>query len=352
MGRLAGGVAHDFNNLLGVILNYVTLIEKQQLADQVRHDVAQMREATERGAALTQQLLTFARREPARTELIDVGEVVRSVATLLERTLGPAITLELNLSPEPLHVLLDRQQLDQVVVNLAINSRDAMPRGGHLVVSTAWESDDELPLLLRIRDTGTGMSPDVVARVFEPFFTTKPRGQGTGLGLSTVYGIVSRAGGRISIDSLPGEGTTFNIRLPASKVAASETVRTDVTSSEVSHRNARILLVDDDLALRDATRRTLRDAGYDVRVASDGREALDVLADLSFGVDVVVSDVVMPRLTGTELAEHLRQHAPRLPLVLMTGHDSASQPFAATVLLKPVDGEKLLMAVEEALRDR
>ncbi len=116
MGRLAGGVAHDFNNLLGVILNYVTLIEKQQLADQVRHDVAQMREATERGAALTRQLLTFARREPARTELIDVGEVVRSVATLLERTLGPAITLELNLSPEPLHVLLDRQQLDQVVV--------------------------------------------------------------------------------------------------------------------------------------------------------------------------------------------------------------------------------------------
>lgn len=352
LGRLAGGVAHDFNNLLGVILNFVTLIEKQELPPQARHDVARVRDAAERGAALTRQLLTFARREPTRTEPVDLGTAVRGVATLLERTLGPTIALEIELAAEPLVVLLDHQQLDQVVVNLAINARDAMAHGGRLVISTAHQPDDELPIHLRVSDTGTGMSPEVISRVFEPFFTTKPRGQGTGLGLATVYGVISRAGGRITIDSRPGVGTCFDIHLPAASDVAPPTSAPTVASATGAPRGTRILLVDDDVALRDVTRRILRDAGYDVRVAGDGREALDVLADASFDVDVVVSDVVMPRLGGVELAQHLERHAPHLPVILMTGYDSAPAPLKQRVLPKPVDGATLMATLEEALRAR
>lgn len=349
LGRLAGGVAHDFNNLLGVILNLVTLIEKQEMAPPTRHDVAQVRAAAERGAALTRQLLTFARREPMRTEPVDVGHAVRGVATLLERTLGPSIALDIELAAQPLVVLIDHQQLDQVMVNLVLNARDAMAQGGRLVISTAHELDAELPIHLRVSDTGTGMSPEVISQAFEPFFTTKARGQGTGLGLATVYGVISRAGGRITIDSRPGVGTSFDIHLPAaSDVAPPASTPTEVSAA----RAARILLVDDDLALRDATQRILHDAGYDVYVASDGRDALNLLTDASFDVDVVVSDVVMPRLSGVELAHHLQRLAPDLPVILMTGFDSSPTPLAQPVLPKPVDGATLMATLKEALRGR
>lgn len=354
LGRLAGGVAHDFNNLLGVILNFVTLIEKQELAAQTRLDVAQVRAATERGIALTRQLLTFARREPTHVEPIDLGEAVRDIGELLQHSLGPTVTLLFDLSPEHIVVDIDRQQLDQVVANLVINARDAMPEGGRIVITTSRDEHVEQPILLRIRDTGVGMSPETVSRVFEPFFTTKPRGQGTGLGLATVYGVVSRAGGSVSIDSQLGVGTTFDLRFPTP--SPRETSR-DVppTSTAGARANGeRILLVEDDPQLREATRRILVGAGYDVRTARDGGEALAVIENLAYQVALVISDVVMPSLTGIELAEFLRRKAPRLPVVLMTGFNSnpSVEGNDRVTLLKPVDEVTLLRAVTEAIHDR
>ena len=349
LGRLAGGVAHDFNNLLGVILNFTTLMEGQALAEQTRYDLGQIRAAAERGAALTRHLLTFARRETSRAEPIDVPRAVRAIAALLERSLGPTVTLELDLRAETPPVLLDPQQFDQVIVNLAINARDAMLQGGRLVIAVDIDRESD-EVIVRVSDTGVGMTPDVLARAFEPFFTTKQRGEGTGLGLATVYGVVSRADGRVTIDSRPGEGTTFEIHLPAHDAA------TPVAESAAVPRPAggvgRLLLVEDDPQLREATRRILHDAGYDVLVAGDGAEALALVDDPSVEIDAVVSDVVMPILTGDELARELQRRTPRLPIVLMTGYDSAPLPLDQPVLLKPVDAQSLLRAIEEVLRGR
>ncbi len=348
LGRLAGGVAHDFNNLLGVILNFTTLMEGQDLAAQSRHDLSQIRADAERGAALTRQLLTFARRESVRAEPVDVPRAVRAIAVLLERSLGPSVTLDLELSDDVANVLIDPQQFDQVIVNLAINARDAMVNGGHLTVAVGNDGDDEV--VVRVSDTGVGMTPDVLARAFEPFFTTKQRGQGTGLGLATVYGVVSRANGRVTIESRPGEGTTFEIRLPAHHAGIPAAEHHEATSPAT--RAGRLLLVEDDPQLREATRRILRDAGYDVVVAGDGAEALALVDDPTVEVDAVVSDVVMPVLTGDELARELERRTPRLPIILMSGYDSAPPAQHRPVLLKPVDAASLLRAIEEALDGR
>ena len=351
LGRLAGGVAHDFNNLLGVILNFTTLMENQPLPEQTRFDLGQVRAAAERGAALTRQLLTFARHETSLAEPIEVTRAVRSIATLLERSLGPMVTLDLDLVDEAALVLIDPQQFDQVIVNLAINARDAMTHGGRLEVAVdvdrmSGANGDEV--IVRVSDTGTGMSPEVVARAFEPFFTTKQRGQGTGLGLATVYGVVSRAKGRVTIESRPGEGTTFEIRLPVYSHAATPNAPSHVSESAVTGAG-RLLLVEDDPQLREATRRILLDAGYDVVAASNGEEALALVDDPSVTIDAVVSDVVMPILSGDELARELERRTPRLPIVLMTGYDSTPLPLDRSVLTKPVDRHVLLHAVEEVL---
>jgi PAS domain S-box-containing protein len=354
LGRLAGGVAHDFNNLLGVVLNFVTLIEKQELAAQTRLDISQVRAATERGISLTRQLLTFARREPTHVEPIELARAVRDIGELLQRSLGPSVTLLFDLSPEKIVVDIDRQQLDQVVANLVINARDAMPEGGRIVVSVSREEHPDLPILLQIRDTGVGMSPETAARVFEPFFTTKPRGQGTGLGLATVYGIVSRAGGSVSIDSHTGVGTTFDVRFP--EPLPREFSLDDRSTDALSERSngERILLVEDDPQLREATRRLLVDAGYDVRTAGDGGEALATIENLEYRVALVISDVVMPSLTGIELAQFLRRKAPELPVVLMTGYNS-NPPVDGddrVTLFKPVDEATLLRTIADAIHGR
>ncbi len=359
LGKLAGGVAHDFNNVLGVILNYATLLERHAPDAQWRADLGEIRAAAERGAALTGQLLAFARRDPARPEPLELNECVDGLRAMLSRILGSRVTLHLDLGEPPLVVVLDRHQLDQVLLNLAINARDAMPDGGTLTIRTAraapgGANGDRAPggaemVELSVTDTGTGMTPEVARRAVEPFFTTKERGKGTGLGLAAVYGIAQRGGGSVAISSALGHGTTITVSLPRSreKPHGEEPERTPGAPTYAA--GACILLVEDDAAVRQATRRVLEGAGYRVRCAGDGDEALARLAHEGAGVSLVLSDVGMANMRGDELAEIIATRRPELPVLLMTGYDSAKVSSPAAVLRKPVAEHTLLQAVREAI---
>jgi CheY-like chemotaxis protein len=348
LGHLAGGIAHDFNNLLGVIINYATLVARQVSDPVVSADVAEIRAAAERGAGLTRQLLTFARRDVVHPEQLDVSSVVHSMASLFERTLGEHIDLRLDLGAQPVVALCDRTQFEQILLNLAINARDAMTEGGVLGISVRCAEPGVSPVLLTVTDGGHGMSAEVLAHAFEPFFTTKPRGHGTGLGLASVYGIVTQNGGQISLESVPGEGTTVTVRLPsATSVGSAEQPRPPATHGG----SERILLVEDKKALRIVTARLLRESGYDVLVAADGVEALDLLHAGGGNIDVVLTDVAMPRMRGDELARQIRDRAYLVPIIFMTGYDSGAAPGGTRVLTKPVAEEVLLEAIREALEN-
>jgi signal transduction histidine kinase len=355
LGQLAGGVAHDFNNLLGVILNYTSLLSRRLTEPTASADLGEIRAAAEQGARLTRQLLTFARRDVANPEPIDVNDVVREIASMLERTLGEHIELRLDLAVGSLVAIVDRQQLDQVVMNLAINARDAMAGGGTLTISTGRSSDatrsTEGPghaardLVLRVIDTGSGMTPEVAARAFEPFFTTKPHGQGTGLGLATVYGVVRQNDGDITIESAVGAGTTVTVVLSGAGDAIPERGRsTDAPQGGTE----RVLLVEDEVGLRVGTARILAGHGYEVLVASDGIDALDVFDAAGNTIDLVLTDVVMPRMRGDELARILAERQPGLPVVLMSGYDSDTR-LTGWVLAKPVGEDALLRTIRETL---
>ncbi len=351
LGQLAGGVAHDFNNLLGVILNYTALLARNETEPRAAADLGEIRAAAERGASLTRQLLTFARRDVANPEAVDVSDVVRGVSGMLERTLGEDIDLRLDLASEPLVVVADRQQLEQIVLNLAINARDAMPGGGTLTLATSVAAPSEAlrpgagrDAVLRVIDTGVGMTDAVIERAFEPFFTTKPRGQGTGLGLASVYGIVRRNGGDVRIDSAVDEGTIVTVSLRGAE---------HPSPAGQAHQGAsaggreRILLVEDEVALRDATARILTGNGYDVLVASNGAEALEVFDREATTIDLVVTDIAMPRMRGDELARLLQVRRAGTPVIMMTGYDSGDAPLTGRLLAKPVSEEELLRAVRE-----
>jgi PAS domain S-box-containing protein len=344
LGQLAGGIAHDFNNLLGVILNYSALLTRRATDPTTTGDLGEIRAAAERGAALTRQLLTFARRDVANPAPVDVNEVVQSVVGMLERTLGEGIELRLQLAPAPLIAIVDRQQLEQIVMNLAINSRDAMPGGGRITISTE-RLDHEPDIALRVTDTGEGMPPEVVARAFEPFFTTKPHGKGTGLGLATVYGIVRQNDGEVRIDSTMGIGTTVRIGLRSAEDPAP---RREPPSDDPLGGNERILLVEDEKALRIATARILAGHGYEVIAASDGVEALEFL-DEDPDIDVVVTDIAMPRMRGDELARRITARRPGTRVIMMTGYDSGNGSPAGRLLAKPVGEEELLRAIREVV---
>jgi len=341
---LAGGVAHDFNNLLGVILNYRTLIARRVTDEQVLADLLEIRAAAERAAALTRQLLTFARRDSATPEPLDLNAVVRGVGSMLVRTIGEQVDLRLELDDsKPLVVVADRHLLEQVVLNLAFNSRDAMPTGGVLTIATSLSPSG---INLRVTDTGSGMDADVARRAFEPFFTTKPRGQGTGLGLATVYGIVQQSHGDVTIDSTVGEGTTITVVLQGAggvEPADHASATTAVGGSE------RILLVEDEAALRVGTSRVLAQNGYEVVVACDGVEALEMIEQMPVPIDLVVTDVMMPRMCGDELALKLGDQFPDLPVIFVSGYDSGNVPLSGRVLDKPVMEVELLRAVREVL---
>jgi PAS domain S-box-containing protein len=334
LGQLAGGIAHDFNNLLAVILNYATFVAEQTRDNTAVHaDVTHIRTAAERAAGLTRQLLTFARAETVLPEILDLNEIVANVHSLLARSIGEHIELIVARWPTTAMVRADRGQMEQVLLNLAVNARDAMPDGGTLLIeTTVAELDDTrgdlqvapLPaprpgryVRVLVSDTGVGMSPEVAAHVFEPFFTTKPRGQGTGLGLATAYGIITAAGGSIEVSSEPDVGTTIRVFLPAVDVPQAPALTRPVKPPPHASGET-ILVVEDEDAVRDLVVRILDRNGYTVLAASNGPEALKL--GWEHPCQLLLTDVIMPDMSGRRLAELMRQHDPHLPVLFMSGY--------------------------------
>ena len=367
LGQLAGGIAHDFNNLLAVILNYASFIVEDAAGTPPAVDAEQIARAARRGSDLTHQLLAFARREVIRPRPLNLNTVVTEVHQMLTRSLGEHITLTVLTTAGLPSVMADPGQLEQVLVNLAVNARDAMPTGGRLTIDTALvrvDADHAAAraglvtgryVRLRVSDTGTGMPREVSDKAFEPFFTTKPSGHGTGLGLATVYGIVTQAGGTVQIYSEPGIGTTFTILLPATDVEAVANTPEDTAAGLTGH-GATVLVVEDENALREVTCRILERGGYTVLAADGGEEALRLAADHS--IDVLVTDVIMPNMLGRDLADAVRSRWPGTRVLFMSGY---AQPVLTThgtlsadvhLLEKPFTSAELMRALHDELRAR
>ncbi|MDI6101757.1 PAS domain S-box protein [Actinoplanes sp. NEAU-A12] len=332
LGNLAGGVAHDFNNILAIIANYTDFVMDETTdRPHVQADLAHVRTAVERATSLTRQLLTFTRGDAIQLRDVDLNAAVGEVHAVLDRTIGEHITLIAVPSPEPLIVRADPGQIHQILLNLAINARDAMPDGGTLVLeaNAATLDGDELNMQpplpagtyarLLVSDTGEGMAPDVAARIFEPFFTTKPRGRGTGLGLATVYGIVTEASGSINVYSEPGVGTTFRVYLPISAATGSSPA-TERIGEPPRGDGRTVLVVEDEVALARILTRILSNAGYHVRTANNGAEGLRIFQE--HGCDLLLTDVIMPEMTGPRLAELARRERPDLPVLYMSGYSN------------------------------
>jgi two-component system, cell cycle sensor histidine kinase and response regulator CckA len=348
VGQLAGGVAHDFNNLLSVILTCVGFAQRELPADHpVRDDVEEIGRAADRAAALTRQLLMFSRREVVTPQVVDVAGLVRDLERLLNRTLSERVALRISCGPDIVPVLIDPAQLEQVLVNLAVNARDAMPEGGTLSIAVAGVDGG---VRITAADDGVGMPPEVRERAFEPFFTTKEAGEGTGLGLATVHGVVTDAGGTVDITSELDHGTVVTIFLPA---ASGDVVTPDeqVTPGERASATATVLLVEDQDPVRRQASRILEAHGYSVRQAASADEALVQWEP----VDVLVTDVVMPGMSGQQLAERMREREPGLRVVFMSGHTddmvvrAGARQGDIAFVQKPFTRDSLLRAVEEAL---
>jgi two-component system, cell cycle sensor histidine kinase and response regulator CckA len=331
VGRLAGGVAHDFNNVLSVILTCGSFL----LADLPEHhpslqDVRDLLEAGERAATLTRQLLAFSRQQVLEPRVVDVNQIVRDVEKILRRVLGEDIDLALRLKEPIGKVIADPSQIEQVILNLVVNARDAMPRGGKLTIDTRnVVLDDDyvaehlgakpgLHVALAVSDTGEGMDAATLARIFDPFFTTKGPGRGTGLGLSTVDGIVAQSGGTVWVYSEPGRGTTFKIYLPHTDQAA--TGAGDAAAARASSGSETILLVEDEPKVRALARAILQRKGYTVLEAADGAQALAIYDEHARAIDLLLTDVVMPRMSGREVAERLAALQPGLRVLFMSGY--------------------------------
>jgi PAS domain S-box-containing protein len=372
LGQLAGGVAHDFNNLLAVIANYASFVSEEVAAERdedgrweaVRRDVAEIQKAAERATRLTRQLLAFGRREVVQPVVLSVNDVVRDIERLLQRTLGEHIELVTHLAPDLSMVLVDRGQLEQVLLNLAINARDAMLGGGKLSLTTENMVVDaeyastrpEVPagpyVRLRVGDSGGGMSREVLERAFEPFFTTKLKGEGSGLGLATVYGIVKQAGGDAEIYSEIGIGTTISILLP---VTSDDAPPPPDRPSPARTGGETILVVEDEEAIREVTRRILARNGYHVIVASSADQALALAREHKGTIDLLISDVVMPHMLGKDVAEQVVAIRPTVRVLYMSGY---AEPIltsrgtiepGVTLIEKPFSGPVLLEKVREVL---
>ena len=366
IGRLAGGVAHDFNNVLGVIEGYSELLLKRLPPDDaLRRYPEQIGKAAARAAGLTQQLLAFSRRQILQPKLLDLHHVVRELDRMLRRLIGEDVDLRLDLSPGPLTVHADPTQLEQVILNLAVNARDAMPRGGRLTIATAAVdlgerevSGSERPgpyVRLAVADTGVGMPAEVRARLFEPFFTTKEEGKGTGLGLATVHGIVEQSGGFLRVESEPGHGTAFRVFLPRHEGGGVPPDDAPRPPSLLPRGSETLLVAEDEAMLRSILRECLEDGGYVVLEAGDGPEALRVAEGHPGSIDLLVTDVVMPGMSGRELAERLRASRPGLRVLFLSGytddavvrHGVSSDEEA--FLQKPFSVEDLAHRVREVL---
>jgi two-component system, cell cycle sensor histidine kinase and response regulator CckA len=361
VGRLAGGVAHDFNNLLSVILGATeSLGESLATYDPLQQDVTDIREAVGRGAALTRQLLIFGRKEVRTPGLLDLNEVIENVERLLIRVLGSSVRIELRREVEHAPVVADASQLEQVLVNLAVNSRDAMLRGGTLTITTgATELGfadaavlDIMPgpyVTIDVEDTGSGMDDATRNHAFEPFFTTKGHSHGTGLGLATVYGIVRQSGGAISLRSTAGVGTHVRIHLPRGD--ASSVARQVEAAAEESR--GLVLLVEDEPRVRSQARRLLQRSGYAVTEASDGAEGMRLFEERRGAFAVVVTDVVMPILGGVDMVAKLRALEPELPVVFVSGYTAEEQDLPlgprTTFLTKPYTIAALCEAIAQVV---
>jgi PAS domain S-box-containing protein len=367
VGRLAGGVAHDFNNLLTAILGHADLLLEGATEHDGHHaDLTEIRRAAQRAAGLTSQLLAFSRKQILQPKVLDLNTVVTGMGTLLRRLIGEDIELRIVPAPGLGAVEADPGQLEQVILNLAVNARDAMPRGGKLTVETANVDLDEAYarqrvavqpgpyVLLAVTDTGVGMNEHVKAHVFEPFFTTKAQGKGTGLGLATVYGIVQQSGGFIWVYSEPGRGTAFKIYLP--RKAASPQELEPVPTREGSHAGSgTILLVEDEAAVRKLASRVLEARGYTVLPAADGLQALDTVERHPGAIDLLITDVVMPQMSGRELADLVRPRRPATKVLYVSGYTDDAIVHHGVLdagvmfLQKPFTPDSLARKVKEIL---
>jgi signal transduction histidine kinase/CheY-like chemotaxis protein len=332
IGQLAGGVAHDFNNLLTIINGYSQLsFMGIKEGDPLRANLEEIRKAGDRAAGLTRQLLAFSRRQVLEVKVLDLNTILRDLDKMLHRVIGEDIGLVNQLAENLGAVKADPGQIEQVVMNLAINARDAMPKGGKLTIETAdVELDEEYArnhiavtpgryVMLSVSDTGIGMTPEVKNRIFEPFFTTKEKGKGTGLGLSTVYGIVKQSGGNIWVYSELGRGTTFKVYLPRVEEPLEE-IGKKVVREELPRGNETILIVEDDREVRKLAVRILEQQGYKVLVATQGSDALRLCEKYDQPIHLMVTDVVMPEMDGRELAHRLKAHHPETRVLYMSGY--------------------------------
>jgi signal transduction histidine kinase len=363
VGLLAGGVAHDFNNLLTVVLGSVELLLADTRNPLDRSRLAEIKSAANRGATLVSQLLAFSRRQVMVRRVLDLNAVVSDVHPLLTHLIGEHVELVVSLARTPLHVEADPTQLQQTIINLATNARDAMPDGGTLTIAT--EFIDGVPtgttfsarryVTLSVRDTGVGMDAVTKRLAFDPFFTTKDVGRGTGLGLASVYGIVEQSGGHVHVDSAPGRGSCFRVFLPW--VAVETTDATDVPAAATAPpvgatHPATIILVEDETLVREIIARVLGRAGYTVLEAHDGEVALQMVRRHAGQIDLVITDVVMARLGGLELARRVADERPGLPILLMSGYNTEEMPAddpTIGFLQKPFTPNALLQTVSALL---
>ena len=372
VGQLAGGVAHDFNNILTAIIGHCDLMTMRHIpGDSDYDDIQQIKHNSNRAAALTRQLLAFSRQQTLRPQILQIPDVISEISNLLKRLLGETIKLEVSHGRNLGTVRADPGQLEQVIVNLAVNARDAMQDGGTLRIQTYAMSQADVRKLgieimpvteytaLKVTDTGTGIPQDVIGKIFEPFFTTKEVGKGTGLGLSTVYGIVKQSGGFIFADSKPGQGTSFAIYLPVHEAPASAVAAPRIPAKEASAElwgTGTILLVEDEAMVRAVAERALARQGYKILTAANGEEGLEIIEAAEEPIDLVISDVVMPTMDGPTMARAAREKRPDLPIIFMSGY--AEEQLRKSIdldnigfLPKPFSVQQIGQAAREALAD-
>jgi two-component system, cell cycle sensor histidine kinase and response regulator CckA len=367
VGRLAGGIAHDFNNLLTAITGFTTLLlDDAGPDDHRRADLREILRAADRAASLTRDLLAFSRKQILRPQPFDLNAVVSGMDKMLRRLIGEGIRIETDLDAETGMVLADPGQVEQIIMNLALNARDAMPEGGRLAIAThtrrLLRADTRLSIaageycVLRISDTGAGMDAETRARMFEPFFTTKQAGEGTGLGLATVYGIVKQSGGHILVETAVGQGTTFTVLLPRS-VGEAAAEPPEPTRRVSAPRGATVLVVDDEDAVRMTVRRLLERIGYVVLCATGPEDALRSAKAFEGDIHVVISDVVMPGMSGPELVRRLAEARPEMGVVFMSGYTEEGIRLHGALdrgmafLQKPFSQEELSACVRQALEN-
>jgi signal transduction histidine kinase/ActR/RegA family two-component response regulator len=355
LGRLAGGVAHDFNNLLTVLMGCAELAEMNLTRSPLMagRSLRDLQVTAERGASLTAQLLDFASRRPTSPRHVDLNDAVRSAAKLLERLLEASVELQVQTWREPCVVHIDPGGLERLLLNLAVNARDAMPQGGALRMSLSTRKfASEEHVLLEVADSGAGIASEDLPHIFEPFFTTKARGKGTGLGLASVYGIVKQSQGQIEVESQPDRGTTFRVRWPR---VVDQVAMEPRRLSDPGGGHEQILLVDDDAEVRSVALAHLEGAGYAVLTAASGEEALNVLKRNAHAVQMLVSDVSMPGMSGVELAHEVRALLPTMPILLISGYSeelTGNSERVARFLAKPFSGARLLAEVRDGLNEQ